>query len=87
MGLNCVLQCSRQLYIYICVCVYLFLEEFGVYSVELNIDLNIQPLQGEFAEYESKSYQKLKSSIEAHPSKAVQEVLKSFLGKIYKREK
>lgn len=44
-------------------------------------------LQGEFAEYESKSYQKLTSSIEAHPSKAVQAVLKSFLGKIYKREK
>lgn len=83
MGLSCALQCSGQLYIYM----YLFLEEFGVYSVELNIDLNIQPLQGEFAEYESKSYQKLTSSIEAHPSKAVQEVLKSFLGKIYKREK
>ncbi|XP_042521036.1 farnesyl pyrophosphate synthase 1 [Macadamia integrifolia] len=44
-------------------------------------------LQGAFAEYESNSYQKLVSSIEAHPSKSVQAVLKSFLGKIYKRQK
>ncbi|KAL2524147.1 Farnesyl pyrophosphate synthase 1 [Abeliophyllum distichum] len=44
-------------------------------------------LQGVFAEYESKSYEKLISSIEAQPSKAVQAVLKSFLGKIYKRQK
>ncbi|PRQ28189.1 farnesyl pyrophosphate synthase 1 [Rosa rugosa] len=44
-------------------------------------------LQGVFAEYERQSYEKLISSIEAHPSKAVQEVLKSFLGKIYKRKK
>ncbi|CAK9177157.1 unnamed protein product [Ilex paraguariensis] len=44
-------------------------------------------LQSVFTEYESKSYQKLTSFIEAHPSKAVQAVLKSFLGKIYKRQK
>lgn len=44
-------------------------------------------LQGKFAEFESKSYEKLTGSIEAHPSKAVQAVLKSFLGKIYKRQK
>ncbi|KAF7840492.1 farnesyl pyrophosphate synthase 1 [Senna tora] len=44
-------------------------------------------LQGVFAEYESKSYEKLVASIEAHPSKAVQAVLKSFLAKIYKRQK
>lgn len=44
-------------------------------------------LQGVFAEYESQSYGKLVKSIEAHPSKAVQEVLKSFLAKIYKRHK
>ncbi|KAL0443067.1 UNVERIFIED_CONTAM: Farnesyl pyrophosphate synthase [Sesamum latifolium] len=44
-------------------------------------------LQGVFAEYESKSYERLTKSIEAHPSKAVQAVLKSFLGKIYKRQK
>ncbi|KAL6562381.1 glycerol channel [Orobanche gracilis] len=44
-------------------------------------------LQGAFTEYESKSYERLTSSIEAHPSKAVQAVLKSFLGKIYKRQK
>ncbi|XP_059437122.1 farnesyl pyrophosphate synthase 1 [Corylus avellana] len=44
-------------------------------------------LQGVFAEFESKSYEKLTASIEAHPSKAVQAVLKSFLGKIYKRQK
>ncbi|KAL2473559.1 Farnesyl pyrophosphate synthase 1 [Forsythia ovata] len=44
-------------------------------------------LQGVFADFESKSYEKLISSIEAQPSKAVQAVLKSFLGKIYKRQK
>ncbi|KAI5671283.1 hypothetical protein M9H77_11647 [Catharanthus roseus] len=44
-------------------------------------------LQGVFEEYERKSYEKLTSSIEAHPSKAVQAVLKSFLAKIYKRQK
>ncbi|XP_019176990.1 PREDICTED: farnesyl pyrophosphate synthase 1-like isoform X1 [Ipomoea nil] len=44
-------------------------------------------LQGVFNEYESKIYEKLTSSIEAHPSKAIQAVLKSFLGKIYKRLK
>ncbi|XP_062169799.1 farnesyl pyrophosphate synthase [Alnus glutinosa] len=44
-------------------------------------------LQGVFAEYESKSYEKLVKFIESHPSKAVQAVLKSFLAKIYKREK
>ncbi|KAL0310802.1 UNVERIFIED_CONTAM: Farnesyl pyrophosphate synthase [Sesamum angustifolium] len=44
-------------------------------------------LQGVFAEYESKSYDRLTHSIDAHPSKAVQAVLKSFLGKIYKRQK
>ncbi|OMP05192.1 Polyprenyl synthetase [Corchorus capsularis] len=44
-------------------------------------------LKGAFEEYESKSYEKLVTSIEAHPSKAVQAVLKSFLGKIYKRQK
>ncbi|OVA19745.1 Polyprenyl synthetase [Macleaya cordata] len=47
-------------------------------------DLN---LQGVFEEYESNSYNKLISSIEEHPSKPVQAVLKSFLGKIYKRQK
>ncbi|XP_050213327.1 farnesyl pyrophosphate synthase 1 [Mercurialis annua] len=44
-------------------------------------------LQAVFAEYESKSYEKLVTSIEAHPSKAVEAVLKSFLSKIYKRQK
>ncbi|KAL0321035.1 UNVERIFIED_CONTAM: Farnesyl pyrophosphate synthase [Sesamum radiatum] len=44
-------------------------------------------LQGVFAEYESKSYDRLTRSIDAHPSKSVQAVLKSFLGKIYKRQK
>ncbi|XVF75149.1 hypothetical protein PTKIN_Ptkin13bG0164100 [Pterospermum kingtungense] len=44
-------------------------------------------LKGVFEDYESKSYEKLVTSIEAHPSKAVQSVLKSFLGKIYKRQK
>nr|ADH95185.1 putative farnesyl diphosphate synthase [Aquilaria microcarpa]AND99568.1 putative farnesyl diphosphate synthase [Aquilaria microcarpa] len=40
-----------------------------------------------FEEYESKSYERLVGAIEAHQSKAVQSVLKSFLGKIYKRQK
>lgn len=44
-------------------------------------------LEGVFAEYENNSYQKLIRSIEAHPSKAVQAVLQSFLAKIYKRQK
>nr|QEY10177.1 farnesyl pyrophosphate synthase [Scutellaria barbata] len=47
-------------------------------------DINLQSV---FTEFESKSYEKITSSIEAHPSKAVQAVLKLFLGKIYKREK
>ncbi|KAK9139613.1 hypothetical protein Scep_009294 [Stephania cephalantha] len=42
---------------------------------------------GAFAEHESKSYEKLVSSIEDHPSKVLQKVLKSFLGNIYKRQK
>ncbi|KAI3973863.1 hypothetical protein MKX01_030439 [Papaver californicum] len=44
-------------------------------------------LEGVFAEYDRNNYEKLISSIEAHPSKAVQAVLKSFLAKIYKRQK
>ncbi|CAA2994264.1 farnesyl pyrophosphate synthase 1 [Olea europaea subsp. europaea] len=44
-------------------------------------------LEGVFLEYENKSYERITSSIEAHSSKAVQAVLKSFLGKIYKRQK
>ncbi|XP_057982892.1 farnesyl pyrophosphate synthase 1, mitochondrial-like isoform X2 [Malania oleifera] len=44
-------------------------------------------IEGAFLEYESSSYKKLTSAIEAQPSKAVQAVLKSFLGKIYKRQK
>ncbi|XP_020594132.1 farnesyl pyrophosphate synthase 1-like isoform X2 [Phalaenopsis equestris] len=47
-------------------------------------DLN---LQAKFSEYERSSYEQLISSIEAQPSKQVQEVLKSFLHKIYKRQK
>ncbi|KAB2616788.1 farnesyl pyrophosphate synthase 2-like [Pyrus ussuriensis x Pyrus communis] len=44
-------------------------------------------LEGVFLEYESSSYEKLTKSIESHSSKAVQAVLKSFLAKIYKRQK
>ncbi|XP_010538437.1 PREDICTED: farnesyl pyrophosphate synthase 1, mitochondrial isoform X1 [Tarenaya hassleriana] len=44
-------------------------------------------LEGVFKEYESKSYERLTKLIEAHPSKAIQAVLKSFLAKIYKRQK
>nr|GEW20238.1 chrysanthemyl diphosphate synthase [Tanacetum cinerariifolium] len=41
-------------------------------------------LKGVYEEYESNIYADLIKSIEAHPSKAVQGVLKSCLGKIYK---
>uniref|UniRef100_A0A7N0UY84 Farnesyl diphosphate synthase n=1 Tax=Kalanchoe fedtschenkoi TaxID=63787 RepID=A0A7N0UY84_KALFE len=44
-------------------------------------------LQGVFADYEASTYEKLITSIESHPSKAVQALLKSFLAKIYKRQK
>ncbi|KAI4966564.1 hypothetical protein ZWY2020_040520 [Hordeum vulgare] len=44
-------------------------------------------LEGLFHEYESESYKKLITDIEAQPSIAVQKVLKSFLHKIYKRQK
>jgi farnesyl diphosphate synthase len=44
-------------------------------------------LQAVFHEYESESYKKLIADIEAQPSVAVQKVLKSFLHKIYKRQK
>ncbi|KAK9104723.1 hypothetical protein Scep_021567 [Stephania cephalantha] len=37
--------------------------------------------------YESKSYEKLVSSIEDHPNKVVQAMLRSFLGNIYKIQK
>lgn len=48
---------------------------------------NTLKLQDIYLEYESKSYEKITKSIEAHPSKEVQAVLKSFLAKIYKRQK
>ncbi|XP_068642760.1 farnesyl pyrophosphate synthase 1-like [Aristolochia californica] len=44
-------------------------------------------LQAVFEEYEHASYEHLISSIEAQPSAFVQDVLKIFLGKIYKRQK
>jgi farnesyl diphosphate synthase len=44
-------------------------------------------LKGAYEEFESKSYEKLVISIEGHPNKAIQAVLKSFLAKIYKRQK
>ncbi|KAK0585971.1 hypothetical protein LWI29_037090 [Acer saccharum] len=48
---------------------------------------NALDLQGVFTQFESESYEKLIKSIESHSNKAVQAVLKSFLGKIYKRQK
>ncbi|CAK9163497.1 unnamed protein product [Ilex paraguariensis] len=51
---------------------------------ELYETLNLQDV---FADYESKSYEKLIKFIEAHSSTAVQAVLKSFLAKIYQRQK
>ncbi|XP_006284544.2 farnesyl pyrophosphate synthase 2 [Capsella rubella] len=44
-------------------------------------------LEAAFMEYEKESYEKLTKLIEAHQSKAIQAVLKSFLAKIYKRQK
>ncbi|XP_022716688.1 farnesyl pyrophosphate synthase 2-like [Durio zibethinus] len=44
-------------------------------------------IQGAFEEYETESYEKIIKQNEAHPSKAVQAVLKSFLAKIYRRQK
>ncbi|AQK91887.1 farnesyl pyrophosphate synthase1 [Zea mays] len=44
-------------------------------------------LEAVFQEYENESYKKLIADIEAQPSIAVQKVLKSFLHKIYKRQK
>ncbi|KAL0320903.1 UNVERIFIED_CONTAM: Farnesyl pyrophosphate synthase [Sesamum radiatum] len=44
-------------------------------------------LKDAYLEYEQTSYEKITNSIEAHPRKEVQAVLKSFLAKIYKRQK
>ncbi|CAD6271370.1 unnamed protein product [Miscanthus lutarioriparius] len=44
-------------------------------------------LEAVFQEYENESYKKLIADIEAQPNIAVQNVLKSFLHKIYKRQK
>ncbi|KAL5202036.1 hypothetical protein ABZP36_012988 [Zizania latifolia] len=44
-------------------------------------------LEATFHDYENKSYNKMIADIEAQPSLAVQNVLKSFLHKIYKRQK
>nr|XP_043635347.1 farnesyl pyrophosphate synthase-like isoform X1 [Erigeron canadensis] len=51
---------------------------------ELYHALNLQVV---FEDYEKTMHEKLIKSIEAHPSKAIQAVLKSYLGKIYKRQK
>ncbi|EAZ13243.1 hypothetical protein OsJ_03166 [Oryza sativa Japonica Group] len=51
---------------------------------DLYKELNLEAV---FHEYERESYNKLIADIEAHPNKAVQNVLKSFLHKIYKRQK
>ncbi|KAG2678294.1 hypothetical protein I3760_12G137400 [Carya illinoinensis] len=50
------------------------------YGIILNDSYMTQ--SGVVAEYESENYGKLVKSIEAHPSKAVQAVLKSFLTKV-----
>ncbi|RLM92317.1 farnesyl pyrophosphate synthase-like [Panicum miliaceum] len=51
---------------------------------DLYKELNLEEV---FHEYERESYTKLIADIEAQPNKAVQTVLKSFLHKIYKRDK
>ncbi|GJX01275.1 farnesyl diphosphate synthase [Tanacetum coccineum] len=44
-------------------------------------------LQGAYKDYEKSTHEELITSIESQPSKALQAVLKSFLEKIYKRQK
>ncbi|KAL9259175.1 Farnesyl pyrophosphate synthase-like protein [Drosera capensis] len=51
---------------------------------ELYKELN---LEGVFTAHERETYERLNKAIEAHPSKSVQQVLRKFLGKIYKRQK
>jgi len=51
---------------------------------DLYKELNLEEV---FHEYERESYTKLTADIEVQPNKAVQTVLKSFLHKIYKRDK
>ncbi|RLM93144.1 farnesyl pyrophosphate synthase-like [Panicum miliaceum] len=51
---------------------------------DLYKELNLEEV---FREYESESYNRLIVDIKAQPNKAVQNVLKSFLHKIYKRDK
>ncbi|RWW48656.1 hypothetical protein BHE74_00045252 [Ensete ventricosum] len=58
-----------------------------VQALERANENQMKTLLNVFAEYERTSYEQLISAIEAQPSKAVQGVLKSFLHKIYKREK
>ncbi|PKA61464.1 Farnesyl pyrophosphate synthase 1 [Apostasia shenzhenica] len=56
-------------------------------DIELRLFIFFPLSKAVFSDYEKTSYRQLISSIEAQPSKAVQEVLKSFLQKIYKRQK
>ncbi|KAF5781306.1 putative transferase [Helianthus annuus] len=44
-------------------------------------------LQGVYEEYEKKTHEEFMNLIESHPSNVVQAVLKTFMGKIYKRQK
>ncbi|KAJ9562733.1 hypothetical protein OSB04_007893 [Centaurea solstitialis] len=56
-------------------------------ALELANEEQKKLLHGVFEDYENKTHEKLIKLIESHPSKALQAVLKSFLGKIYKRQK
>ncbi|CAO2178605.1 unnamed protein product [Urochloa humidicola] len=51
---------------------------------DLYRELNLEKV---FYEYETESYNKMIADIEAQPNKVVQSILKSFLHKIYKRNK
>ncbi|KAI7758381.1 hypothetical protein M8C21_001932, partial [Ambrosia artemisiifolia] len=44
-------------------------------------------LQGVYEEYEKKTHEEFMNLIESYPSNVVQAVLKTFMGKIYKRQK
>ncbi|XP_019193954.1 PREDICTED: farnesyl pyrophosphate synthase 1-like [Ipomoea nil] len=62
-------------------------KEDSACVAKIKVLYNEIKLEDVFAEYESKSYERIVRSIEGHPSAAVQAVLKSFLAKIYKRQK
>ncbi|KAJ0733972.1 putative transferase [Helianthus annuus] len=56
-------------------------------ALELASEEQKQILYGVYEEYEKKTHEEFMKLIESHPSNVVQAVLKTFMGKIYKRQK